>query len=241
MNFYQSISQYYDYVFPLNEKQVSFIKQSLNNETEGKVLLDIGCSTGSLCVALSELRLKTLGIDLDPEMIRLSKLKDNNRSTDFRVMDMIMIDEEFKGRSFDIISCFGNTLVHLTDIELISKFLIKCKSLLKPGGKLLIQILNYNYILDNQIFELPLIDNNTIRFKRSYFWNDTYNLLNFKTILTVKENSYNIENTIPLMPLRKEEIDTILKEAGFEKLSYFSSFERMSYNSASLPLVLEAI
>ena len=55
-------------------------------------------------------------------------------------------------------TCFGNTLVHLQSIELMGKMLKGVFAVLKPGGHFLLQILNYDFILDEQVSELPLID-----------------------------------------------------------------------------------
>ena len=47
MNFYQSISDHYDEIFPLNKAQVDFVEKSFDNVDELS-LLDIGCGTGNL-------------------------------------------------------------------------------------------------------------------------------------------------------------------------------------------------
>jgi hypothetical protein len=67
---------------------------------------------------------------------------------------MLSIGKTFAGRCCDGILCFGNTLVHLPDEAAIASFLWQSHQLVNPSGKLLIQILNYEYILDNKITAL---------------------------------------------------------------------------------------
>lgn len=240
MKFYESISKYYDDIFPLNEMHVSFVKESLINETEINELLDIGCGTGSLSIALSKLGIKVTGIDLDPEMIRLAKLKKGEHITDFKVMDMTKIRQGFEENSFDVICCFGNTLVHILDTQVINRILSDCRKLLKPKGKLLVQILNYDNIINNKIFILPLLDNDKISFNRYYTQAVGSDLLNFKTVLTIKETGQKVENLIQLLPLSKNELAIGLREAGFDQITFFSAFNRTRFHPDSLPLILEA-
>ena len=85
-----------------------------------------------------------------------------------REMDMLRLKFNFPEKYFDAVICFGNTLVHLDSITQIRDFLQQCAHLLKNDGILFLQILNYHYILSQKVDELPLIDNDQIRFERYY-------------------------------------------------------------------------
>jgi len=52
MAFYEKLSTYYDKLFPLRESRLSFVLSNLSKP----YVLDIGCATGDLAIALSKSR-----------------------------------------------------------------------------------------------------------------------------------------------------------------------------------------
>lgn len=225
MNFYESINKYYDYIFPLNEKQVEFVKSEFKDYNSK--LIEVGCANGKLTNALSEYNI--MGIDLEESFINIAKLR--YKSVSFKKCDMLDI-ADLKS-NFDGILTFGNTLVHL-GFDDIKAFIFEAYNILNKGGKLLIQILNYDYILNNKIEMLPLIDNEVITFIRRY---NHSNKFLFNTTLKIKSEDKEVRNSIELTPIRKGELLNILEEVGFEKISIYSSFDKSKYSYKSLPLI----
>jgi SAM-dependent methyltransferase len=150
------------------------------------------------------------------------------------------IKRYFAAPDFDAVLCFGNTLVHLSGLPEIESFCKQVRAVLKDKGRFLLQILNYDHILDHNIRKLPLIENNIIVFERYYKYDDINNLIEFRTVLTVKESKKIIENTILLYPLRKQELNKALKKAGFTRVLYYGDFDKRELKEDSLPLVVEA-
>ena len=68
MSFYTSISDHYRMIFPLNPKQIQFVKNCISTPQELS-LLDIGSGTGDLSLELSKSFKQVVGIDLDKEML----------------------------------------------------------------------------------------------------------------------------------------------------------------------------
>ncbi|HKK81248.1 MAG TPA: class I SAM-dependent methyltransferase [Prolixibacteraceae bacterium] len=234
MGFYQSVHMHYDEMFPLNGQQTVFVNEELS---VGSQLLDIGCGTGNLAISLANEGFNVKAIDLDESMIRVAKQKSRDNNPAFRVMNMLNIASEFRFEQFDGILCFGNTIVHLTDNALIEHFLNSVYSILKPGGKFMLQILNYESILEKRPESLPLIENDNIRFERLYEYPGS-GFINFKTNLTIKESGETIQNVIPLNPVRKTEIEKMLNETGFRNIRFFGNFKKDKLTSESLPLVM---
>lgn len=239
MSFYSEIANYYDAIFPFNSTQLDFIKSCTRKPYKHKTILDIGCGTGDLAIALSNIGFHVTGIDYDVKMLHKARKK-THKPVSFVGMDMKRITGHFSIPFFDIVLCFGNTLVHLTSLSEIESFCKQIKMILRDNGTFLFQILNYDHILDHNIKSLPLIENDTIAFERYYEYNSKDNLMKFRTILTIKETGKRIENEIFLYPLRKHELDEALKKACFTDISYYADFDKSKLKADSLPLVGKA-
>lgn len=249
MSFYTSISEYYRKIFPLNPAQTRFVMDRFPNASNLS-LLDIGCGTGDLCLALSSSFRLVTGIDLDEEMLEIAQSdKKKAENVDFRHLNMLEMDLTFGPESFDAILCFGNTLVHLANLEEIARFLEHAKHLLRPGGKLLMQVINYDRILDLNINSLPTLETDEIRFVRNYHYRDENqqndgdrfdpHQIEFETILTVKSTDQVIRNQIPLIPVRKAALENRLLQVGFTNLHFFGNFKGDPFAEESIPMVLE--
>lgn len=225
--FYETIRQYYDDIFPLNPAQVSFVQRRFPDKASS--LLEVGCANGKLTAALAEYDI--MGIDLEPSFITMARAR--YPMIPFQAMNMLDIDQ--LKIDFDGIVCFGNTLVHLSHEE-IQQFLTHAVKRMKPDGRLLLQILNYDHILDANITQLPLIDNDIIRFDRRYVIGER---LQFQTELTIKATGQQLNNVIPLTPIRLQSLETMLKTAGFNQWITYSGFDDRLYQREALPLVIE--
>ena len=236
--FYTSIAPHYQYIFPFNPAQIEFLKHIL--PYNGARVLDVGCATGELAFALTHFGFPTWAFDFDAQMIQIAQKTKSEEAMFpvFEQLDMRQIDERFPEAYFDTVICFGNTLVHLLSDDDIRIFIQAAFKVLSPEGKLAIQILNYQHILDNQIKSLPLIDNEHIRFERNYEFGNKSGLIDFNTKLTVKSNDQEIINSTKLYAIRQNKLQELLEEAGFSSIEFFGSFNREPLTASSLSLVL---
>jgi cyclopropane fatty-acyl-phospholipid synthase-like methyltransferase len=232
MKFYTSIAEYYDYIFPFNIKQADLISA---NKTHNGNLLDIGCATGNLCIEMKKRNFGTWGIDLDSEFINICRQKDKH--TQYICENMGNIDILFNNSTFTDISCFGNTLVHLQSDKIIEDFLKKVYFKLDKNGSFICQILNYTRIIKNNITKLPDIDNNILNFKRDYTFRED-GLIDFNTVLHIKNINKQIKNSVKLNPVTFTQINKILKKTGFTKIEYYGDLDRNNFNiEESYPLI----
>ncbi|MFO8002247.1 MAG: class I SAM-dependent methyltransferase [Marinilabilia sp.] len=240
MSFYQSIASYYDYIFPPSQAQGNFVEEKLEG-LSGKMILEAGCGTGNLARILAEKDARVEGIDLDAEMIRKA-LRRSSEVLDirFRELDILDIDNVWPPETFDGIVSFGNTLVHLSDDLEVADFFKKARKLLKPGGKLMVQIINYDRILDQDIRGLSAIDNEHVRFERYYDPVEDMEHIDFRTVLTVKTSGKIIRNLVRLYPIREKQIENLLKESGYQNIEFWGNFGGDPLNASSVPLVFAA-
>ena len=87
---------------------------------------------------------------------------------------------------------------------------------------------------------MATIDNENIKFERNYKFNNETKLIEFNTILTIKEENKIIENTIELLPIRKSDIEFLLQEAGFININFYGNFKKSTFKLNDIPLIVEA-
>jgi len=235
--FYTSISEHYSEIFPYNPLQLDFVKNS-SGELNEKQLLDIGCATGELAFQLAKNGANVIGIDLNEELLNQAKINKIHLNLKFQLGNMLELGNDFQKKQFDAVICFGNTLVHLPTIEFIKQFLDGTNEILKPGGKFLIQILNYNYILDELVSELPFIETENIKFIRKYKFTDKNSIIRFQTELFLKKEKLSIRNETKLLPLKSNALINLLKNSGFTAIELFSNFKKKTFGGSHLPLII---
>jgi len=190
-------------------------------------------------MALASNGFSVTGIDLDQTMIdlALARLSSSDLKVAFLQADMTKLDFN---DPFDGIICLGNTLVHLSELQLFA-FLSWARCALAPGGQLICQILNYDRIFEKKIDKLPIIENDMIRFERHYRHLNNKEELLFCTVLTVKPTGEQVKNEISLYPLKLEKLNILLKQAGFKNVELFGDFKKSPFDPAtSFPLITVA-
>ena len=236
--FYESIAKVYDYIFPKNRKQLEFVESIKKISIEEKIL-DIGCATGNLTELLGEKTGNVVGIDLDKELLK--EAKDKHPNLNFENMNMLEVNEKFEENSFDRVVSFGNNLVQLDSREEVEEFFQKVYKTLKFNGFFIVQIINYNRIIEKNIKNLPTIDNEKVKFVRDYEYDKSIGKVDFITELTIKEANLNIKNNIKLKKKKKIEIQKFLGEIGFRNIEFYGDFEgrELSDNSEAVIFVAQ--
>jgi 2-polyprenyl-3-methyl-5-hydroxy-6-metoxy-1,4-benzoquinol methylase len=238
--FYSSISKYYPEIFPYNPAQLQFAGKS-SGGLKGKKVLDIGCATGELAFQMAGGGALVTGIDLNEDLLDKAKTSKTHSNLNFQKGDMLQLKNDFRPGEFDVVLCFGNTLVHLPSQELISEMLRGVHSVLKPGGLFLLQILNYDYILSEPVTALPLIETENIKFVRQYVFEERSPLISFKTELHLKKEGEVIFNQTPLLALKSNELRELLDNAGFGFVELFANFKEEPFGGKHIPLVAKAV
>ncbi|MCX7821667.1 MAG: class I SAM-dependent methyltransferase [Brevinematales bacterium] len=215
-NFYDIFASYYDEIFPVSEDLISFTSSYLTNKNS---YLDVGTGSGELVVKISKTNLlkEIIATDIDEKMLEIAKKKSN--SIKFLKMDMKEINYKQK---FDLITCYGNTIVHLTSINEIELFFNNIIDSLKSDGKFLFQILNYNIRQD-----FPVIQNENFIFERYYKYGKE--LIEFYIKFTLKKTKETFESSIFLYPLTYQDIIKILKPLKLKNISFFSDFKKNQF------------
>lgn len=231
---YQHMADYYHFIFP-SEQKVSFLESVFKGK---KTLLDVGCADGGVSLGLSQRNFALTGIDIEEEMLRVAKTKAMESVFQVKKCSMEELNECFPEASFDGVFCIGNTVVHLLSEEELEQAIENFNYVLKKHGKLVIQILNYEQILEKKLEELPLIENEKVRFERRYSYQE--NLILFETALYIKEfESLQTERTY-LYPFTREILVSVLQRKGFFVGELYGDFQGNPYQKNGLSLILVA-
>ena len=247
MKFYRVLSKYYDSIFPFDQTTFTFLLHNLPPQSR---VLDIACGTGTYSIPLAEAGCAVTGIDADPSMIENAREKDTACKVKFIAAPMEKIEGIFPSSSFDGAFCIGNSLVHLTDLEYVEKFFEDTGTILKKGGKLIVQIINFDRILNKRLPGLPAINAPGIEFIRRYRASEEEELTGseekviFDTELVVKQSEgaeNRMHQEVQLLALRKESLVAAVETAGFQDVRLFGSFEGSPFNpEESVPLIFSA-
>jgi demethylmenaquinone methyltransferase/2-methoxy-6-polyprenyl-1,4-benzoquinol methylase/phosphoethanolamine N-methyltransferase len=101
----------------------------------GEQVLDVGCGTGVLAVALKA-RVgagKVCGIDASPEMIEVARAKGAKAGSEIDLQVALIEALPFPDRSFDLVT--SSLMLHHLPADLKRKGLAQIRRVLKPGGR----------------------------------------------------------------------------------------------------------
>ncbi|MFC5598046.1 class I SAM-dependent methyltransferase [Deinococcus cellulosilyticus] len=232
MSFYSRLSVVYDRLFPGSENQVQFLRPLL----KGRVL-DVGAGTGTLMQKLAPGLDHIDGLESSPDMLEQAHFKlqetPNARMT---LGDMRDLKGLFSG-PYDSIYCVGNTLVHLDGPEEIRGFLKQTLDLLRPGGTLILQTVNYDRVLKEEVRTLPLLQREKISFQRKYA--PLGDRIVFIGTLTQNGQLVGEETTL-LYPLTFEELKKWLIQTGYTDLKFHGDFDQRPFEPEGPALIAVA-
>lgn len=230
---YNTLSKYYDYVFPVGMEQLNML-QSFLPAGEAENILDLACGSGSYSIELVARGFKVYGLDYEAEMIELARAKASARGLAVDLRQGDMRDLAGLPDNFDAALCIGNSIVHLlTDDDLLQS-LKETNRHLRQGGIYLIQTVNYDRILQYKITSLPEIKNQQqgLTFTRLYtFLKD--GLIEFTTELkkdlpTGNETVH--RGSVLLRPLTAGQLTDALGKAGFVTEQLYGGFNSVAHS-----------
>jgi len=227
--FYNQIAEKYDFIFPLSPAHKTFFASELH----GKTILDVGAATGNLTAYLSSQGYEVTAIDLSERLIA----KAAEKGVTVQQLNMLTIDEL---PTFDNIVCIGNTLPHLDSKTSVQLFLQKAYRQLTQGGKLVLQLVNFQkYFAQQQgdyLGNLPLIENDKVKFERYYYLNEE-GKIRFKTIL-----DDTIKNEELLQPIFADQLTEWLTQIGFQAINLYGNFKKDPFDKEkSMALIVTAV
>ncbi len=224
--FYSKFSADYEQIFPFSEKVFSFIKSYLPSKDTS--VLDIGCATGHYCGKFASDGNKITGIDLDSDMIQTAV--NTYPNADFKELNLI--DIALLTGKYNMIYSTGNVMAHVS-IEELKSFLNTIKKNMSDGGIWIFQVINWDYILQQENFTFSEIETKGKIFLRHYS-DINKNTLIFNTELKDKNTGKIVfKDKVTMYPVLSEKYIYIHEKAGFELLGHFSDYGKSAFNSSN--------
>ncbi len=235
MSFYVEFAEHYEAIFPFSETVYALLRHYI--KPEHRRCLDVGCGTGHYCGRLAADGFDAVGIDLDAAMIAHARRRYPQAA--FYVLNMLDIAElASMDRTdytegdfcFDAAFCIGNTAAHLTQAQFV-QFLDGVKRVLKPGAPWILQVMNWDYVLERESFTFPVIEApRGLTFHREYRAISAAQVTFHTRLQSGAEVIF--EDEVPLYPLPSVDIAQLHRERGFTCIDHFGSYAGALFDPA---------
>lgn len=150
--------------FGWNYFPLSFGEQLLTwldrNHVSVKNSMDLACGPGVLCNFLYERGIKAAGMDFSEGMIAIAR--EENPAISYEVADMIRYRPD---TAFDLVTCTGDALNHITDLQDVEQIFRNVHHYLKEDGYFIFDILDESEIALDEPIELDWSDSVQARFQ----------------------------------------------------------------------------
>lgn len=238
--FYQALAAVYDDIFPLSPTQVAFVRSQLPPVPCN--LIDLGCSTGALARELAADGYDVWGVDLSSQMITqaeaAARAAAESARLSFSVGDMRAIVAA--APPVGSLLCLGNTLVHLTGLDELATFLCDCCQAVQVGGRLILQIVNYDRVAGKRVRELPTLRGQQGNQLQRSYRERADGLLDFVTRLTLADGDV-LDSAVALYPLRRSQLQQLLTQAGFAEASFYGTYQGEDWTEDTFHTICVAV
>jgi len=126
--------------------------------------------------------------------------------------------------------CIGNTAAHLTQAQ-FAQFLDSVRRVLEPGAPWILQVMNWDYVLERDAFTFPIIEApHGLTFHREYRA-ICEKQVTFHTRLQSGADVL-FEDAVPLYPLPSADIARLHRERGFTCIDHFGNYAGAPFDPA---------
>jgi len=195
--------------------------------------LDAACGTGLHAIALAQLGVAVTGADLSPEMLAQARRHAAAEGVTAHWVEAAMERlDQVVDPAYDLVLCLGNSLPHLLDAGALAAALSGFHRLLAPGGRLLLQLINYEPVLAWQRRVVALSREGEREFIRFYDFGEPLLRFNILEIDWAQQPPGHRLQSVPLYPWRRPEVEAALRGAGFSDLEIYGDLQRNAYSAA---------
>lgn len=196
---------YYPEIF--GEQLLKWLERS---GIQPKTAMDLACGTGILCGILDKAGIEASGMDFSSGMIEIAR--ENTPHIHYDMADMITYRPQ---RQFDLVTCTGDAVNHISDLSNVEKIFQNVYAYLTPGGYFVFDLLNENEVSDSEPFDMDFTDTIRVWFQMTRPGEKKVNL----KIKVYEHGELAFEENIRETIHDPEAICSLLKTCGFEEIT----------------------
>lgn len=235
----------YDDVVAQNERQAAaddFVHR-LQGRCAFESVLDVACGTGLFALAaLDAGAARVTGIDVSESMLAEAWKRVQSQNSTVEGIDFLELSMDdlspLASDSFDAVLCMGNSLPHLTDHRQLDRAVSEFARVLRPDGLLVLQILNFERILQRKERIVGVTSNGRIEHIRFYdFLSDQLRFNHLRIDWHRSTPETRLESTL-LKPLNRIELEGHLVRYGLTRTELFGDLEWNPFKAVSSPCLV---
>ena len=222
------------------EKESAFIKRALRLR-KGQSVLDAPCGGGRTSLSLAKLGVNVTGIDLRKQFVSRARrgFRREGLVGSFHAIDMrhIELDNEFSA----VVNWHGS-FGYFSDednIDVLRRFVLA----LRPGGRVLIDQSNREFLLRHFVKERRIADRKSIQRKKSSGnliirnrWNSRVERV--ESTWTIERDGKKVKNPLSIRLYTPGQFEEIFRKAGLAMEATYGSWEGGDYHRSSRRLVV---
>lgn len=234
--FYDTLTQNVEY--PKRAGRIDFLIQKyLQTDTEGRLLLDLACGSGSLSEELAKLNYDVIGVDNSPAMLNQAMLKKLKSSLPIQYLCQDMKELDMFG-TMDITVCMLDSLNHLKNPDEIQQVMNKVSLFAQPGGLFIFDmntLYKHHEILNNKIFLYDTeqvfctwenrLHGDTVEMQLTFFAHDTESDSYYRSDEFITETAYPVSD-----------IESMIQKAGLHLLAEFDADKNLAVPELLAPV-----
>lgn len=175
-----------------------------------KESMDLACGPGVLCEFLHEHGIHAAGMDFSEGMIAIAR--ESNPEIPYDIADMILYQPD---QTFDLVTCTGDALNHITSLSDIAKIFRNVYGYLNEGGYFIFDILDQSEVALGEPIDLDWSETVKAQFMISQ---NEEGIIHLRTKV-FEDGVLQFEETITEVVHDTADICTILRDTGFEVVS----------------------
>jgi SAM-dependent methyltransferase len=235
----RDVSQFYDRLAGGYDSMIGFqgrfakdrpFFHHLVNTQSIRTAIDAGAGTGFHSLLLAQLGVEVTAVDISPRMLEaLSKhAAEMGLSVKTLAADLAGLPDQISS-PVDAVFSLGNTLAHCLSHNSLTTVLGGFRKVLRPGGLLFVQLLNYRRILVSREEILNIKEADGFRFTRRYEYGKE--LIRFTiTREDLNGNAPPEVEAVELFPHVDSNVEAALRVAGVGQIQMFGSIEMGLYD-----------
>ena len=221
--FYDNLTQNVEY--PKRAARIDYlIKQYIDTDTDGTLLLDLACGSGSLSEELAKLHYDVIGVDNSPAMLNQAMMKKLKSNLPIQYLCQDMKELDMFG-TIDITVCMLDSLNHLANPEEIQQVFNRVSLFAQPGGLFIFDmntLYKHHEVLSNKIFLYDTekvfctwenqLKGDTVEMQLTFFARDEEQDIYYRSDELIQETAYPVSL-----------IENLIQKAGLELLAAFDA------------------